>query len=52
VHALDRIFADHSFATMAGAFCAKRVDSSHRQAFIADLGAHLALAVMPNNVWS
>jgi hypothetical protein len=41
-----------AFVTMAGAFCAKRVRSDHWQAFKADLDAHLALAVMPNDVWS
>lgn len=40
-----------AFVTMAGAFCARRVDPINWQAFLADLEAHLDLAVMPNAVW-
>lgn len=40
-----------AFVIMAGAFCAKRVDPVHWQAFLVDLEAHLGLAVMPNDVW-
>lgn len=41
-----------AFATMAGAFCARRVNFPHWQSFLADLNAHLNLAVMPNDVWA
>lgn len=41
-----------AFVTMAGAFCARRVNSTHWQGFLTDLDAHLDLAVMPNDVWS
>lgn len=40
-----------AFVIMAGAFCAKRVDPVHWQAFLVDLEAHLGLVVMPNDVW-
>jgi len=39
-----------AFVVMAGSFCAKRVN--HWQEFMADLNAHLKLAVMPNDVWT
>ena len=42
----------NAFVIMAGAFCARRVDPGHWQAFLADLNAHLGLAVMPNDVWA
>jgi hypothetical protein len=41
-----------AFVSIAGAFCAARLNSTEWQEFIADLNRHLALAVMPQDVWS
>jgi uncharacterized protein (UPF0332 family) len=41
-----------AFVSIAGAFCAHRVNSTDWQAFIDDLKTHLGLVVMPRDVWS
>jgi hypothetical protein len=41
-----------AFVSVAGAFCACRLDSTDWQAFLADLNGRLALAVMPHDVWA
>lgn len=41
-----------AFLSSAGAFCSRRLTNADWDAFVKDLNGHLALAVMPKDIWS
>jgi hypothetical protein len=40
-----------AFVSVAGAFCARRLNTTYWQAFLADMNEHLGTVVKPQDVW-